>query len=114
MFLSTISSNQILAVRRIELEHIAVALRLKTDAKAGGRKKFVYSHIDNCRSITVTIQDSGISVYISIRKIGRLVVAGVDGGRPLSQMIVGLSGIANRGSAEILPFVPVLLEQFPP
>src|SRR5262245_38088996 len=47
--------------------------------------------------MTVAVQDSGISVYIRIRKIGRLVVAGVDGGRPLLEMIVALSGIGEQG-----------------
>ena len=62
MFLSTISSKQILAVRRIELEQITVALILKTDANTLGRKKFVYSHIDDFGSIPVAVQDSGMSV----------------------------------------------------
>ena len=77
--------------------HPAPTIQLKTDAKAGGREKFVYSHIDDFGSITVAIQDSVISVYIRIGKIGRLVVAGVDGGGPLLEMIVALSGIGEQG-----------------
>lgn len=81
----------------IDLEHITAALILKTDVKAGGRKEFVYSHINGCGSIAVAIQESGIFVYILIWKIGRLVVANVDGRRPLSQMIVAISGIGEQG-----------------
>src|SRR5262245_59260755 len=58
--------------------------------------KFIYSHIDDCGSIIVAIEDSGLSVYILIRKIGRQAVAGVDGGRPLLEMIVALSGIGEQ------------------
>jgi len=97
MLLSTISSDQIPAVRRTDLEQITLVLILKTAVKAGRRKKFVYSHIDDRGSINVAIEDSGISVYIRIRKIGGHVFASVDGGRPLLEMIVALSGIGEQG-----------------
>src|SRR5262249_32515610 len=113
MFLSTISSNQILAVRRIELEHIAVALRLKTDAKAGGRKKFVYSHIDNCRSLSVTCRVWGFSFYIIIGRLGGVLVAGVEGGSPLWKMMVGWSGISERGISRDIAFRPCPVGEFP-
>src|SRR5262245_43370678 len=113
MFLSTISSKQILAVRRIDLEHITVALILKTDAKAGWRKKFVYSHINDCGSITVAIQDSGMLVQILIRKIGRQVVAGVDGGRQLLEMKVALSGIGELGISGDIAIRPCLIGATP-
>jgi hypothetical protein len=87
-----IADKRIPAFRRI-----TVALIQKTDLQAGGQKKFVYSHIDDRGSIAVAVQDSGISVYIRIEKIGRLVVAGVDGGRTLLKMIVALSGIGEPG-----------------
>jgi hypothetical protein len=110
---SPASSKQILAGRRIDLEHIAVALILKTDVKDGEREKFVYSHIDDCGSITAAIQDSGISVYVRIRKIGRQVVTGVDRGRPLLEMIVALSRIGEQRISGDIAAVPVLSAQLP-
>ena len=110
---SSKSSRQILAVRRIDLEHITVALILKTDVKAGERKKFVYSHIDDCGSITVAIQDSGTSVYILIREIGRQVVAGIDRGRPLLEMIVALSVIGEPGISGDIAVRPRLIGATP-
>jgi len=52
-----IADKRISAVRRI-----TVALIQKTDLQAGWQKKFVNSHIDDCGSITVAVQDSGMSV----------------------------------------------------
>jgi hypothetical protein len=62
MFLPSIPSKQVLAVRRIEFEHITAALILKTDANSLGHKEFVYSHIDGCEAAAVAVQDSGMSV----------------------------------------------------
>ncbi len=80
--------------------HPVPTIQLKTDAKAGERQKFVYSHINGCGSIAVAVQDSGISIYIRIGKIGRQVVAGVDGGRHLLEMIVALSGGDEQGKVD--------------
>src|SRR5262245_9284750 len=92
---------------------ITVALILKTDARAVGRRNFVCSHIDNCGSVTVAIQNSGILVYIRIRKIGRKVVAGVDRGRPPLKMIVALSGIGEQGISGDIAVRPCLIGATP-
>ena len=93
--------------------HPAPTIQLRTDVKAGERQKFVYSHIDDCGSIAVAVQDSGISIYILIRKIGRQVVACVDGGRPLLEMIVALSGIGEKGISGDIAVCPCPIGAIP-
>src|SRR5262245_52266511 len=113
MFLSTISGKQIPTVHRIDPEQFTLALILKMAVKAGRRKKFVYSHIDGCGSITVAIQDSGFFVYISIRKIGGQVVAGIDGGGPLLEMKVALNGIGEQWISRDIAVRPCLIGATP-
>jgi predicted secreted protein len=68
----------------------------ESELETGNQKKFIAPHIDNCASIAVAIQNSETSIQILIEKNERLIVASVNRGRPLLEMIIAKHRVIER------------------